>query len=1574
MKMKILFIILCLLRSAISFSQNIVYAEYFINTDPGFGNAIALSITPAQDITNISFTADISSLPNGFHHLYIRVKDANGKWSLTNVKTFYKETIYSSLPNIVQAEYFINTDPGIGNATALSVSLAQDLTNLSFTTNISSLVNGFHHLYIRVKDANGKWSQTNVKPFFKETVYPFPQNIVKVEYFFNTDPGFGNGIDVPITPTSDITGLPIAANAIGLPNGTNYFFVRVKDQNGKWTLTNIKSFVFEGEAFNLISPILNQTITTDTVKFLWSPYPNATHYELLVDNNPDFTSPEISKFHIPELNNYNDTTYTICANWLFEGKYYWKVRAVTPFNTIPSNIASFIYNPVKLTQPNWVPLYRAYYPVDADHFYCSSESHLLNAIIGNYQFEGVEGFVSLYPFETSSPDSLKPIYRLYIPDPVNTKGKSHYYTSSNGDKDNRIIQGWKYEGIIGYGLNRSHPSLTKLYHTYLYETNPVVRDNFYTISEIEKNNSIDLFGFSDQGYVCYISATGDNSTITWLPGSIVAGSEINPVNGNFGNSCRGIFSIPEGNISLNYSHFYNSNAVRLLQASEPLGVGWNHNYNVSLKKTEDNIFILWGDEVHVYNSLNLSSETPGVYDILFLVNATTYQVRKKDQTVYNFQKLNISNIFNTYFLTSITDRYGNAITLEYNSNGWLKYVKSPANRYISFTYYPSTDPDKYGLIKYVKDSLALNRQVEYIYDNQRNLIQFKDAEGQSIHFTYDTNSPFDHFLKTITYPDGTIITNTYDHATKRLINQNFISENSNKFTTVSIPTANQVSITDEMNVVTQLKYNNIGCITELTTLSGDAIFEYSDTVNNPTKPTKLTDGLGNITTVSYNNMGDPLQINKPLGINHQYSWNGFNDITSYTNPLGKITNFNYSGGKLTSIQSPFGISSSVTINLTYFANGNIHTIKNPLNQTTTLGYDTYSNLQTISDNIGNTTTYGYDAASRIISVNDANNHITTYAYSPNDFLINTTNPLSNTTSYYYNGSGRLTSVKDAKNNTTSMNYNSNTGLLNFISDQLGNNTSFTYFDNGLLHTKTNRKGQTFTFTYDASNRLQTLTAPSINRTFTYNLNDILTQLSDNNGNLNFTYDQINRLTSHTDYFNNQVQYEYDNANNITNKIYPGNKNVVYTYYDDGSLHTVVDWLNNTTQYLYNNDGSINRVNNPNGTYILYSYDGAGRLIGMQNKKADNSIISAYTYVLDAMGNHLTVNKQEPIQSPQIPYVDISYSYNNANRILNAGTEIFTHDLNGNITNKSIGGINTTFIYNAEDYLTSVSGSFNATYLYDGLGNRRAATRNGNTKRYVLDISGSMEHIIAETNTSDTVEYYYIHGNGLLYRIKAIDNSLQYYHYDYRGSTVAITNAAQTITHQYAYDEFGQLLDVTETDFNPYRFIGKYGVMYENDDIYFMRARYYDPTTGRFLSEDPIWDVNQFIYAHNNPIVFVDKDGYSAINVALSIKNASETGMVVYSYFKNDASYIDVAESTFSLLTGISFYDFKDAYRKNYYYIYGKGTYKDAMKANLNLVKAIPVVGDVYSIGKGTVELFSVGFRDAKILFGKKHKK
>ena len=109
-----------------------------------------------------------------------------------------------------------------------------------------------------------------------------------------------------------------------------------------------------------------------------------------------------------------------------------------------------------------------------------------------------------------------------------------------------------------------------------------------------------------------------------------------------------------------------------------------------------------------------------------------------------------------------------------------------------------------------------------------------------------------------------------------------------------------------------------------------------------------------------------------------------------------------------------------------------------------------------------------------------------------------------------------------------------------------------------------------------------------------------------------------------------------------------------------------------------------------------------------------------------------------------------------------------------------------------------------------------------------------------------------------------NNSLYCYHFNATGHTVALTNINKTIVNKYAYSPFGTIANQEETVVQPFKFVGQYGIMTEDNGWYYMRARYYDPAVGRFISEDPIGfdgeDANLYAYVGNNPVMLIDQNG------------------------------------------------------------------------------------------------------------------
>jgi len=218
--------------------SDIVKAEYFFNTDPGFGQATSFALPVSTNINKQALTINIESAPLGINNLYLRTEDSNGSWSLTNVITFIKVDLSTS--DIARAEYFLNTDPGFGQGTPVTLPVSTNISKQALTINIESALLGINNLFLRTEDSNGSWSLTNWLTFIKGTV---AGNISSLEYFIDTDPGFGMATTVDLVPDQNISSYIFNADVSSVAvNTTHNLFIRSKDLNGVWSLTNVLSF------------------------------------------------------------------------------------------------------------------------------------------------------------------------------------------------------------------------------------------------------------------------------------------------------------------------------------------------------------------------------------------------------------------------------------------------------------------------------------------------------------------------------------------------------------------------------------------------------------------------------------------------------------------------------------------------------------------------------------------------------------------------------------------------------------------------------------------------------------------------------------------------------------------------------------------------------------------------------------------------------------------------------------------------------------------------------------------------------------------------------------------------------------------------------------------------------------------------------------------------------------------------------------------------------------------------------------------------------------------------------------
>ena len=243
-------IVLCFVLCLGYAQPNITHVEYYVDADPGYGNGMAISITPGTNLSDKTFNLNPSSFTPGVHILSIRAKDANGAWSQDHKWAFVKA--YPDLPgsgaltNITRVEYYVDADPGYGNATNIAITPGTNLSNISFNLDPANFASGVHKVCIRAKSANGAWSHDQkwlfLKAFNNLSDMDSIPLVNQVEYYIDTDPGYGNGIPMAIPMSKNLADIALSTNITGLAAGEHTVAIRSKNGNGAWSHDNIFEF------------------------------------------------------------------------------------------------------------------------------------------------------------------------------------------------------------------------------------------------------------------------------------------------------------------------------------------------------------------------------------------------------------------------------------------------------------------------------------------------------------------------------------------------------------------------------------------------------------------------------------------------------------------------------------------------------------------------------------------------------------------------------------------------------------------------------------------------------------------------------------------------------------------------------------------------------------------------------------------------------------------------------------------------------------------------------------------------------------------------------------------------------------------------------------------------------------------------------------------------------------------------------------------------------------------------------------------------------------------------------------
>ena len=837
----------------------------------------------------------------------------------------------------------------------------------------------------------------------------------------------------------------------------------------------------------------------------------------------------------------------------------------------------------------------------------------------------------------------------------------------------------------------------------------------------------------------------------------------------------------------------------------------------------------------------------------------------------------------TLGVTTVTAPLGPSIKHTHNDQKALTQWMDPAGQIISMTY------DGSNRRKSVTDRLGDTTTLAYHAPSGK-VSSITDAAGQTTTFTYSsrTQGGFSLYdLTRINYPDGTTATMTYDSS------------------------GNMLTQTDRVGKLRSFTYNANGQpLTETNPAGGvtTATYNPDGTISG------MKDHFNNLTAFDYDANRRLIKTTHPDSTLVQYTYNNNDNVLTVTNEREKVTTFTYdANNRLKTIKDP--LNNVVTIN--YDGNDRMISFVDKLNKTTAFDYDELGRLKKKTNAAGEATDFGYDAEDRLTSVTDpagkqvmigydkegvvasitdplgniwsvttdklgrmtrttsplAGNRL--YSYNAGGWLASYANQVSKETTYSYDNRGLLTSVHLPEGISASYTRN-DTGQVLHVIDALGNAWDRTYDQTGRLLSRTDPLNKVVTYSYDSRDRLTGMTFPEgslqitydgvgnitgrrysdgIDLSYVFDDNDLLVSA---NG-FSLSYDAMGRITG-----SNGLAIARDNVGRISSITPASGKVLTYVYNNRGFVSRVSDWIGGNTDLTYDDNGRLLTLSRPNGVTTTYSYDNDGRLASVTESKSGP--LSSIVLTRNAAGEVISANRTVPLL-PDMTNANRISTYNKAGQVTG-----YTYDNMGRLTSDGV----RTFTWDLASRLTALSqGGNSVTCTYDALGMRVSRTSGGIATEYVWNYALGIPSVsVVKQGGND--RYYYVHlpDGQLLYRIAAADNSRHFYHFDEAGSTLYLTVDGGAIAESYGITPFGRLTSSGGPADNPFTFIGAYGVMQEGDSgLYYMRARYYDSITGRFISPDPVKsmhpsEINPYQYVRGNPLKNKDplglEDGWTTV--------------------------------------------------------------------------------------------------------------
>lgn len=861
-------------------------------------------------------------------------------------------------------------------------------------------------------------------------------------------------------------------------------------------------------------------------------------------------------------------------------------------------------------------------------------------------------------------------------------------------------------------------------------------------------------------------------------------------------------------------------------------------------------------------------------------------------------------------IRSVTGSAGRVTTFSYASYGGAPrctLMTTPDGRTANYSY------DSRGNLLQSTD--LLGTVTSYTYDGDNYLTSIT-AAGATTRFTW-SGSGANKRIASVTDGEGNVI--TYSKSGSQVAARDALDHTYTYRTSADHPKTTTL-VVDPLGNETTTVSGASGPTEMIDPWSYRTLMQYDSRGN----LTRLERPHGHITTYTYDADDNLLTTTDAYGNVWTNEYDANHNLTKRISPSGRETTFSYdNAGQLIATTDPEGNTTSF-IHDSY---GNVLSKTDALSQITSYVYDTYGfHMLSETDPQSRTTSYSYDDNDRVTRITHPDSRYIEYTYDAavltsrrdeNGVLFNIEHDrnfaakrmydgLGNYTSFTYDGAGKMTSVRDPLGNVSTYSYDGNgnqTGITNPLgqsktfqfdtrnlpsryTDQHGNVTDFLHDGNRFLlyvwgppgaPSPQNPGGSGPGYQYDKLGRLSAKYSGTNKVEQTYTSDGQLHQILHNNVLAGtFSYDSAGNLSGFTDWAGT-TSFDYDSLNRMTGIHYPDGLSLSHTLLPDG-LPQVIHYPGGLdVSYSYDNRrratgisfsggnislthdavGRVTSIHRSNGTSSNYQYDANGRITNINHRRNTTSF-ATMMYSRDAAGNVISETGDLPLP-PIIPGNDLNNIFNAYNQLTSSGGQTCSYDAAGNLT--AMNGIrDLSAAYDAADRLVSLTASSKiSSFAYNLMGGRSRIIQDSVTRNLHSDLQN---RLLFESDDVGTVVAIYIY-DGLRPLVMLRDGEVFFYHYDQRGSTVALTDSAGDLAASYVYSPFGRILNRSGQAANPFTWLGALGVMDDGDNIYFMRNRHYDALSGRFLQQDPVGfdgGTNLYAYVGNNPINVVDPLG------------------------------------------------------------------------------------------------------------------